>query len=135
MMRGMRLGRGGWRTLSDSAASVPAVRLGSVRGTASGTAQDEEGLDLTPVLRVRRPPARDPPVPLLIDSPHSGRLVPRGWECRLSPSLGADCVRQAEDSYVDELWSGDDRLPRRGFTPANMSSLSLAHTRDPRSKN
>jgi len=42
------------------------------------------------------------PLPLVFDSPHSGRALPENFGTVLPP----DILRQAEDSYVDELFAG-----------------------------
>ena len=63
-------------------------------------------------MRIIRPAAGAVQVPLIIDSPHSGTVLPP-WT---DPSLFADSrdrLRQSEDSYVDELWSG---APAAGAT-------------------
>jgi N-formylglutamate deformylase len=49
----------------------------------------------------RRHDPRDEPLPLVLDSPHSGKDYPADF-AHLPPR---DVVRQAEDSYVDELYA------------------------------
>src|SRR6478735_23744 len=60
--------------------------------------------------------------PLVLDSPHSGSVYPDDFR----PAVGVDLLRQAEDSYVDELYgSGPDvgamliaaRFPRSYIDP------------------
>jgi len=68
-------------------------------------------------------------VPLVLDSPHSGTEYPEDFGC----ALPVDLLRQAEDSYVDELYaSGPDvgatlitaRFPRSYIDP-NRSLLDI----------
>ena len=68
-------------------------------------------------------------VPLVLDSPHSGTEYPDDFGC----ALPVDLLRQAEDSYVDELYSaGPDvgatliaaRFPRSYIDP-NRSVLDI----------
>ncbi|QJR13231.1 hypothetical protein DSM104440_00013 [Usitatibacter palustris] len=49
------------------------------------------------------------PVPLVLDSPHSGTRYPADF----SPALSLEKLRQAEDSYVDELYAS---APGHGAT-------------------
>ena len=63
------------------------------------------------------PPSADP-VPLVVDSPHSGSEYPGDFGTALAPEK----LRQAEDAYVDELYAG---------APAAGASLIVA--RFPRS--
>jgi N-formylglutamate deformylase len=46
-------------------------------------------------------------LPIVVDSPHSGRDAPADFGTALPPGL----LRSAEDSFVDELWAG---APRHG---------------------
>ncbi|MED5618404.1 N-formylglutamate amidohydrolase [Ideonella sp. BN130291] len=46
-------------------------------------------------------------LPIVVDSPHSGRETPADFDTALAPGL----LRSAEDSFVDELWAG---APRHG---------------------
>jgi N-formylglutamate deformylase len=65
------------------------------------------GLEIPGVLWRRDPPAE--PLPLVLDSPHSGRLYPEDFAyCCPLPVL-----RRAEDCYVDELF---DAAPAHGAT-------------------
>jgi len=48
-------------------------------------------------------------LPLVFDSPHSGRFYPAGW--RVKPPIAT--LRQGEDAYVDELVAD---APRHGVT-------------------
>ena len=68
-------------------------------------------------------------VPLVLDSPHSGTEYPEDFGC----ALPVDLLRQAEDSYVDELYdAGPDvgatlitaRFPRSYIDP-NRSLLDI----------
>jgi N-formylglutamate deformylase len=68
-------------------------------------------------------------VPLVLDSPHSGTDYPEDFGC----ALPVDLLRQAEDSYVDELYAaGPDvgatlitaRFPRSYIDP-NRSLLDI----------
>lgn len=68
-------------------------------------------------------------VPLVLDSPHSGTEYPQDFGC----ALPVDLLRQAEDSYVDELYAaGPDvgatliaaRFPRSYIDP-NRSLLDI----------
>ena len=46
---------------------------------------------------------QSPPLsPILVNSPHSGTLVPSSFS--LSSSINRDLLTQTEDSFVDELW-------------------------------
>ena len=85
---------------------------------------------MDPVLRVDAPRAGH--VPLVLDSPHSGNEYPEDFGC----SLPLDKQRQAEDSYVDELYAaGPDfgatliaaRFPRSYIDP-NRSLLDIDAT-------
>lgn len=49
------------------------------------------------------------PVPLVLDSPHSGRHYPGDFGAALPRAV----LRRLEDAYVDHLWAG---APRRGAT-------------------
>ena len=69
------------------------------------------------------------PVPLVLDSPHSGTEYPEDFRC----ALPLEKLRQAEDSYVDELYgAGPDvgatliaaRFPRSYIDP-NRSVLDI----------
>ena len=51
----------------------------------------------------------DPRVPLVFDSPHSGREYPDDFRA----SVSVEILRQAEDSYVDELYAA---APAHGAT-------------------
>src|SRR5688572_2601485 len=71
-------------------------------------------------------------VPLVLDSPHSGNEYPEDFGC----ALPLQKLRQAEDSYVDELYgSGPDvgatliaaRFPRSYIDP-NRSLLDIDAT-------
>ncbi len=76
---------------------------------------------------ISRPSGRS--VPLVLDSPHSGNHYPADFR----PAVGQDLLRQAEDSYVDELYaSAPDhgatliaaRFPRSYIDP-NRSFLDI----------
>jgi len=71
-------------------------------------------------------------VPLVLDSPHSGHEYPEDFGC----ALPTEALRQAEDSYVDELYgAGPDvgatliaaRFPRSYIDP-NRSVLDIDAT-------
>ena len=49
------------------------------------------------------------PLPLVFDSPHSGSALPESFGAAQPPEI----LRQAEDSYVDELFAG---VPAQGAT-------------------
>jgi len=74
-------------------------------------------------------PARDRKVPLVLDSPHSGTEYPEDFR----PAVGQDLLRQAEDSFVDELYaSGPDHgavliraLFPRSYIDPNRSLLDI----------
>jgi N-formylglutamate amidohydrolase len=81
----------------------------------------------TPFFTVTRPDGH--PVPLVLDSPHSGSEYPGDFR----PAVAIDVLRQAEDSYVDELYSGGPalgatliaaRFPRSYIDP-NRSLLDI----------
>lgn len=59
------------------------------------------------------PPKREP-VPVMFDSPHSGRFYPADW--RVKPPLAI--LRQGEDAYVDELVAD---APHLGVTLLNAT--------------
>ena len=68
-------------------------------------------------------------VPLVIDSPHSGTVYPEDFR----PAVSVELLRQAEDSYVDELYAGAPdhgatlvtaRFPR-SYIDANRSLLDI----------
>jgi len=74
-------------------------------------------------------PPRGDPVPLVLDSPHSGTDYPEDFGC----AVPVEILRQAEDSYVDELYaSGPEvgatliaaRFPRSYIDP-NRSLLDI----------
>ena len=82
---------------------------------------------MEPVFTVVAP--RHGHVPLVLDSPHSGTEYPQDFGC----ALPLEALRQAEDSYVDELYaSGPDvgatliaaRFPRSYIDP-NRSVLDI----------
>jgi N-formylglutamate amidohydrolase len=50
------------------------------------------------VVEIRGP--REPELPLVLDSPHSGNRFPADFDAVVSEAE----LREAEDSYVDELW-------------------------------
>lgn len=58
-------------------------------------------------VHVRMP--RVTPVPLVLDSPHSGDVYPDDFRAACDPQL----LRQAEDAWVDELWGA---APEMGAT-------------------
>ena len=71
--------------------------------------------------------------PLVLDSPHSGTVYPEDFR----PAVALDVLRQAEDSYVDELFgAGPDvgatlvlaRFPR-SYIDANRSLLDIDASR------
>jgi len=72
---------------------------------------------------------RGPHVPLVLDSPHSGTVYPEDFR----PAVGLELLRQAEDSYVDELYSrGPDHgavliraLFPRSYIDPNRSLLDI----------
>jgi len=74
-------------------------------------------------------PPRGPHVPLVLDSPHSGTTYPEDFR----PAVGQDLLRQAEDSFVDELYaSGPDHgavliraLFPRSYIDPNRSLLDI----------
>jgi N-formylglutamate amidohydrolase len=75
-----------------------------------------------------RPPAADP-VPLVLDSPHSGADYPADFR----PAVTPEKLRQAEDAYVDELYASGPalgatliaaRFPRSYIDP-NRSLLDI----------
>lgn len=57
----------------------------------------------------------DRPLPLVFDSPHSGSFYPADFQ----PSCDLALLRKAEDSYIDDLFSG---------APKHGASLLCAHT-------
>jgi len=59
----------------------------------------------------------EPQVPLVLDSPHSGREFPAGFE----PAVSLSDLRDGEDCYVDEL-----------YRPAVERGITLISTRVPR---
>jgi N-formylglutamate deformylase len=76
-----------------------------------------------------RTPPRDRRVPLVLDSPHSGREYPDDFR----PGVPLEALRQAEDTHVDELFAnGPDagatlisaRFPRSYIDP-NRSLLDI----------
>ena len=50
------------------------------------------------VVEIRGP--REPELPLVLDSPHSGRIFPADFDAVVSEAE----LREAEDCFVDELW-------------------------------
>ena len=77
-------------------------------------------------------PPRSGHAPLVLDSPHSGSNYPDDFR----PAVSIEVLRQAEDSYVDELYgSGPDvgatliaaRFPR-SYIDANRSLLDIDAT-------
>ena len=80
-----------------------------------------------PAFNVHAPSGRF--VPLVLDSPHSGTEYPADF----SPGVPLDALRQAEDSFVDELYAGAPalgatliaaRFPRSYIDP-NRSLLDI----------
>jgi N-formylglutamate deformylase len=74
-------------------------------------------------------PPRDRRVPLVLDSPHSGREYPDDFR----PGVPLEALRQAEDTYVDELFANGPaagatlisaRFPRSYIDP-NRSLLDI----------
>ena len=57
-------------------------------------------------------------VPLVLDSPHSGSEYPDDFGC----AVPREALRQAEDSHVDELFSGAPALDRKS-TRLNSSHI------------
>jgi len=63
-------------------------------------------------------PPRSGHAPLVLDSPHSGSNYPDDFR----PAVSIEVLRQAEDSYVDELYgSGPDVGARPLMTPGANS--------------
>jgi N-formylglutamate deformylase len=62
---------------------------------------------MNPAFDIIRP--QGPSVPLVLDSPHSGTSYPDDFK----PAVGHDLLRQAEDTYVDELYA---HAPLHGAT-------------------
>lgn len=58
-----------------------------------------------PIAFDRHDPAA-PPVPVVLDSPHSGAVYPDDFR----PAVALEALRQAEDAYVDELYACGPRL-------------------------
>jgi N-formylglutamate deformylase len=82
---------------------------------------------MTPPFELR-PPTADP-VPLVLDSPHSGTDYPEDFQ----PAVAAEKLRQAEDAFVDELYGSGPalgatliaaRFPRSYIDP-NRSLLDI----------
>ena len=57
------------------------------------------------IIKITRPSSGLMHVPLIIDSPHSGTSLPP-WADPSVFTARRDRLTQAEDSFVDELWSG-----------------------------
>ncbi len=80
----------------------------------------------TPAFELRRP--LGPAVPLLIDSPHSGRAYPAAFLAQTR--LDARAIRRSEDAFVDDLVAGGHDVGAWVMT-ANFPRAFLDLNREP----
>ena len=74
------------------------------------------------VYEIRGP--REPELPLVLDSPHSGNRFPADFDAVVSEAE----LREAEDCFVDELWGAAAALGApllREIAPGRMAACHL----------